>query len=75
MPYWLTLRDESYLSYLITSGGTKIYSGYTGDSSFGPKLTQSAYLDKSHYDGMSSVDNKTIQKYLNISKNIYIFQI
>ena len=51
MPYWLTLRDESYLSYLITSGGTKIYSGYTGDSSFGPKLTQSAYLDKSHYDG------------------------
>lgn len=51
MPYWLTLRDESYLSNLITSGGTKIYSGYTSSSSFGPKLTQLAYLDKSHYDG------------------------
>ena len=51
MPYWLTLRDESYLSNLITSGGTKIYSGYTSSSSFGPKLTQSAYLNKSHYDG------------------------
>ena len=33
----------------------------------------SIYIGK--FNGMSSVDNKTIQKYLNISKNIYIFQI
>jgi len=51
MPYWLTLRDSAYASNLITSGSIKIYSGATSESSFAPKLTESAYQDKTHYDG------------------------